>query len=449
MRLKYVVVLCVLLACQTPSNPPPTPSGQASPDASSLPEPTLAPLQVLYDDAQLPEPEILNAQEWRELTQSGLVEALNRYGIARFQELFAEQGEQYNLSFSPLMVAWGQLIRANLLQGQERQELLTELGLQQHSLQEINRWAALLRREVYRNRRDTFYSEELKQNYEVELVISEMWSGLVLENAKSYPDEVLKTLHQDYGVHIIQSAQRQGETQSHLQAWLSRRSRGEAPQLERQKTQDTQLWTGYFFKARYNTSFEEPATYFDMLFSPLGQQNTKLAGTLVFLTTRFNQEGNGEKNALVPYIFLSSSKREYNLDIKFTFNAFFVLPGVQGLNQTIQKLLNTPQNVSEQFIPSTSTHTLISIPRFSISARTRQMTTADIHEFTVMPQFQHLNEGTFQDSSYYLDKPRNHLLSVDARFKADRPFIYGVTHRELGLILQIGTVIDPRQGESL
>jgi len=449
-----LIILCCVWACTPAESPTPIqPGASPSPSASNAPQPAIT---VLADDLALPEPEILSEAEWLELTQSELVDAINAYGIKQFQAHYAAHAEQ-NTLFSPFSVGWNLLIQANLAQGEAREQLLSQLELKDHDLQRINRLAGLLRREVYRNGIENIYYNPATQDPVKENVLrADPVHGLWLSPDTEISAATIDTLHQNYGVRVVKAdfqAQPAAVAEA-LNTWIQARTQGELPpqwQPEQIAQQKNLLWSTFYFQALWWNAFEEPNLYSPISFYLPNKSEIQAPSMFATLTSfRYFQDGMNQTQFLSNYYFhLNSHHVLYKEPLLNLYECIFALPAAnKDLQNEIQALSHHKWNHILKGLYSATGQ--VEIPRFSISSNPVQKSKLIKQDYSLNSilhpiQFQNLGTGTFNVDNGP-KRTRDFFRNNAFTFEANRPFLFSVYHSELRLILNIGTVIDPRGG---
>jgi len=465
-----LIILCCVWACTPAENPTPTQSGATpSPSASNAPQPAIT---ILADDLALPEPEILSEAEWLELTQSELVDAINAYGIKQFQAHYAAHADQ-NTLFSPFSVGWNLLIQANLAQGQAREQLLSQMELKDHDLQRINRLAGLLRREVYRNGVKNIYISATQDYVEESVLRADPVHGLWLSPDTEISAETVDALHQNYGVRVVKAdfKTQPAAVAEALNAWIQARTRGEMPgqwQPEQVAKQKNLLWSTFYFQGLWENAF--PRSIEDNRFQvmpfqlPTGE-TLDVPSLSAYSPLLFYREDPATGTSILSrlYSFVGNRKVDYNLGLQAAYESLFILPlQSESVSDEVNRFSTT--RWQDMFVkwkypggtktyPAYSDSTYVEIPQFEILSTGAHISTpflitdntVDVaiqnHPFP----FRNLKRGTFNlpygpELSWAYEHPGS------SNFEATRPFLFSVYHRELRLILNIGTVVDPRGG---
>jgi len=385
-----------------------------------------------------------------------LVQKYNAFGFKLFKEIFAEEGHLQNLMISPLSIMLALALVYNGTEGESKAELEKVLELEGFSREEFNRLSGLLQR----------YLNHMQENSQIE-VANSLWADI--DDILILPDYV-REVGQHYNARLA-LVDFQGEPKQVADAingWISQKTRGLIDKIlsEDQIRQALLILVNtVYFKAKWSSPFEEILSNknkFTLL--------DKSVKESIFMNDYgyfkyFKDNYNSFQVLSLYYERLNYKPLGQDLNLAMT----ILLPDQQtGLSELMQKIDQNQWGESLQ--KRDRKRGSLSFPRFEatygnghVEAVLEKMNLIQIFDpikanfrrltpqKTYVSQILHstrikVNETGTEAAAVtvvYYPVPSVDYTPAAFEFKADHPFFYAIHDETTGLILFMGTLINP------
>lgn len=464
--------LSFLLACQ-PSLPQVPPASSHSPQTSSQPmaspsvseqpsssssAPSVGPrLKVLAEDTQTqPRPSYAELQP---LLDSPLVQKYNAFGFKLFKEIFAEEGHLQNLMISPLSIMLALALVYNGTEGESKAELEKVLELEGFSREEFNRLSGLLQR----------YLNHMQENSQIE-VANSLWADI--DDILILPDYVREVgLHYNARLALVDFQGEPKQVADAINGWISQKTRGMIDKIlsEEQIRQAVLLLVNtVYFKAKWARPFDPKMVMEEPFY--LDDQPPKNHPLMLHRKNHYKylKNNNFHDSGAIELVSLNYLSEGESKEIG-QFVMSILLPEKKKLAVVIQNLQGKDWAELLQQAQTQSKKGYVSIPRFEASytnshleeslqkmglqkifdasqANFKRLTSQQ----TSVSQILHSTRIKVDESGteaaavtvVYYPVPFADFSS-DFEFTADHPFFYAIHDETTGLILFMGTLINP------
>jgi serpin B len=367
------------------------------------------------------------------------VEANTRFGLKLFSEIERQAGES-NRMISPASVAIALSMTYNGAQGETQRSMAQALELQGLDLNTINQANATLKQSL----------EQADPAVTVAIANS-LWGRLGIP----FKDEFLQRNREFYQAEVSTLDFASADAADTINCWVSRNTRGKIPQIVSEINPDDVLFliNAVYFKGNWTTAFKPEATVERPFHRADGTSNPHPLMTqhnkYRYLETSYFQAislpyGN---ERLSMYVFLPQQN--------------------SNLNRFLQTL--TPQNWNTWISQFRQRDGVIQLPKFKLDyelglntvlktigmASAFDTTKADFSGISTQPthinQVQHKTfievneEGTEAAATTSVRITVTSAMPAAAPFQmiVDRPFFFAIRDNQTGIILFMGTVLDP------
>jgi serine protease inhibitor len=451
------LALSVLLSgCPTVSQ---TPAIQASKAAqiNQTATPTPPPIQIFASDEK--ELKFASADEVQRLRESVLVDKYNALGLKLFQSIFVKEGLKQNILISPLSIVLALAMAYNGSAGETRKQMAQVLDLEGFSITEFNQLSQILWRSL---------NVTPTENLDVQIANS-IWADLNI-SSKLKPQFVQENL--SYYQAQLASLNFRTEPQQaaeQINAWIEKKTKGLIKNVVTGSDVSKAilfLVNTLYFKGSWQTAFDERKTkqkdfflaskqviqipmmlerdftpywqnpqtgtqFLQMVFEPTPQEKTKPSRSLKYAMTFVLPAASSELKNEVEALDLQSWQAALK-EMKRK-NGYYRIPkfesdfGVLLQDYFVQMGMDLPFDVWKADFSNMLTG---STPISKILHKTK----IKIHEKGV-------EAAAVTLISFPL--PSSNQPEIEFNFEANRPFLYLIHDLETGLVLFVGSLINP------
>jgi serine protease inhibitor len=452
LSLSLALSLC-LSGCPSASQ---TPASQASkPAITPTASPTPPPLQTFASDEQTIK--FASADEVKRLRDSGLVDKYNALGFKLFKAIFAKQGLKENILISPLSIVLALAMAYNGSAGETRKQMAQVLDLEGFSVTELNQLSQILWQSL---------SVTPSKNLEVQIANS-IWVDRKIPLKPQFAQENLKYYQAQLASLDFRYEPQQAADQ--INAWIEKKTRGLIKNVVSQQDVSQAilfLINTVYFKGSWKTAFHENTLEAD--FFPLSKPVIKVPMMLERNFTPYWQNPQTGTQFLQK-VFEPSPQESHESARSLNYAMTFVLPAASSeLKNEVDTLdLQSWQAALKEM---TDKNGYYKIPKFESDfglfledyfiQMGMKLPFDDIKaDFSNL-----LKEGSTSISKILHEtKIKVHQKGVEAAavtiirfpfpstndpkiefdFEANRPFLYLIHDLETGLVLFVGSLINP------